>query len=157
MSCSVLRNEGRHWHFVLRSPIEKELRVKREPFKRFRDHRKSIPRRFKTSIRKNHYKKSRLISFLELTSVRRSDLTAALFTVPFSGSLQYDWFPKSFKRFLNDVAESDVNWFPIQLSSSRSNCSSSMNQWIDESTQRVYQSMNQCVYYSNNVAFIYRT
>ena len=90
MSYSVLRNGGRHWRFVLRSAIQQEVRVKRKPFKHFRHNRKSIPRRSLTSIRKNDNKKSRLISFLALNSVQRSNLTAALFTVPFAGSMQED-------------------------------------------------------------------
>ena len=56
MSYSILRNEGRHWRSVLRSAIQKEVGVKRKRFKRFGDNRKSIPRRFKTSIRKIDYK-----------------------------------------------------------------------------------------------------
>ena len=52
MSYSVLPNGGRHWRFVLRRAIQQEVRVKRKPFKRFHDNRKSIPQRFKTSIRK---------------------------------------------------------------------------------------------------------
>ena len=83
MSYSVLRNEGRHWRFVIKSAIQKEVRLKRKPFKRFRDNRRLIPRHFKSSIRINDYKMSRLISFLELTSAQRNNLTAVLFDVPF--------------------------------------------------------------------------
>ena len=42
------------------------------------------------AVRKIDYKKSRLISFLELTSFQRSNLTAVLYAVPFSGSVQDD-------------------------------------------------------------------
>ena len=67
-----------------------EVRVKRKQFKRFHDNRKSILRRFLTSIRNNDYKTSRLISFLEFTSVQGRYLTAVLVAVPFSGSMQDD-------------------------------------------------------------------
>ena len=90
MSYSVLQNGGRHWSFVLRSAIQKEVHVKRKPFKRFHDNQKSIPQSFKISRRKTDYKKSRLISFLGLTRVQKSDLTAVLFAVPFSSSMQDD-------------------------------------------------------------------
>ena len=45
---------------------------------------------FLNQYKENDYKKSRLILFLELTSVQRSDLTAVLFAVSFSGSMQDD-------------------------------------------------------------------
>ena len=68
MSYSVLRNEGGHWRFILKSTIEKEVRVinvsrlngSATIKNRFRDV-------LKTNIRKNDYKKSRLLSLLELT------------------------------------------------------------------------------------------
>ena len=92
-----VRFEGREtilqvgiWRFILRSTIQTEVQAIRKPFEQFRDNRKSIPQHFKSSIRKNDYKKSRLISFLKLTTVQRSDLTVVFYAVPFSGSMQDD-------------------------------------------------------------------
>ena len=52
------------WSFISRRATQMKVRVKRKPFKRFHDNRKSIPQHFQNSLRKNDYKVQVDIIFL---------------------------------------------------------------------------------------------